>query len=378
MKVLVAFLGKGNYREVTYRIDGQEYRSSLSLWPIKEIFHPDRIYVVGTPDSRWDLLENEKCREVELRKVLIPSGRDQKELWEIIDRIGEAVEVDNSEVVFDITHCFRSIPLLVVVLIKYLKFFKQNVNIRSVYYGYLNEQTGESRIVDLAPFLELMDLIEAVHSFERFGDPEEISEIIKAKERIYKEKFPQSLRKMRKCLDQTGAVLKMTYITKINDVAEELSSLIKDSSFIDDVKSYLKPLIYTLGRFEKTADRFMLESDWQAQLELASWYNENRHPSQALLALREAIVTYGCLQKGLDPYKADDRDLVENEYNSEKKTSSKPIHKLWNKVTDYRNRTAHGLTGRDQKIDPEAAKKRVSDFIKEAREILGANHDYNN
>lgn len=373
MKILVSFLGKGNYREAVYRIDGHEYPSKLSIWAIKEAFSPEKIYVIGTKDSRWDLLQEQSLKDIE--RITIPPGRNEKELWEIIDIISREVALENSEVIFDITHCFRSIPLFLVVLIKFLKFFSKNVKIDKILYGYLDESSRESMIVDLAPLVELLELIDAVNSFERYGDPEDICYLISEKGKKYRQEFPKSLREINRLLSEMGAVIKMTYVPRLNLVAEKMDNALQkleEEQVRNEINIYFKSLTYMFDRFRRMARRFKIDQDWLAQLEVARWYNENRHPSQALLTLREALITYGCSRENKDPYVHKNREAIEDEYNDKRMNSNEPIHKLWNKVIDYRNKTAHILTGVASKIDPESAIDKVGKLIKEAFEILGA------
>lgn len=372
-KFLVSFLGKGNYREVVYRIDGHEYHSKLSIWAIKKAFSPEKIYVIGTKDSRWDLLQELNLKDV--KQIIIPPGRNEKELWEIIDIISHEVALESSDVIFDITHCFRSIPLFLVVLIKFLKFFNNNVDIDKILYGYLDESSRESMIVDLAPLVELLVLIDAVNSFERYGDPQDICFLISNKEKKYREEFPRSLREIKKLLIELGAIIKMTYVPRLNKVAEKMDEVLQkleEEQARNEVNIYFKSLSYMFDRFKMMARRFKIDQDWQAQLEVARWYNENRHPSQALLTLREALITYGCSRENKDPYKPENRAQVEDEYNRKRMHSDEPIYKLWNKVIDYRNKTAHILTIESSKIKPETAIEKVGNLIKEAFEILGA------
>lgn len=373
MKILVSFLGKGNYREVVYRIDDQEYPSKLSIWAIKEAFAPEKIYVIGTKDSSWDLLQEQRLSDIE--SIKIPPGRNEKELWEIIDIISREVALENSEVIFDITHCFRSIPLFLVVLIKFLKVFSKNVKIDKILYGYLDEYSRESMIVDLAPLVELLELIDAVNSFERYGDPEDICHLISEKEKKYRKEFPKSLREINRLLSEMGAVIKMTYVPRLNSVAGKLGNSLQkleEEQVRNEINAYFKSLTYMFDRFKIMARRFKIDQDWLAQLEVAKWYNENRHPSQALLTLREAIITYGCSRENKDPYKYENREQIEERYNKKRMNSDEPIHKLWNKVIDYRNKTAHILTGTASTINPGSAIEKVGKLIEEAVQILGA------
>lgn len=378
MKTLISFLGKGDYREVTYKLDGLEFKSKLSIGPIKEHFGPDQIYIVGTEESRWDLLTN-----IEYKKIIIPSGRDEVELWQIFDIMAQSLQTlpkedgqgqSKNELIFDITHCFRSVPFFVVILARFIEFINKDVLIHNIFYGFIDNQTMESKIVDLAPLLDLLGFINSLNSLEKYGDPEDISELLSQKGRKLwesKQVLPPSLKKLEKTLNTLTATTKMTYIPQLSQIAEDLDSLLKDPALISEARTYFRPLLYMTDRLERMAQRFKISPEWRAELEIARWYNDNRHPSQALLVLREAIITHVCMEKGLDPYDGEKREQVETELNTERMTKKEPLIKLWDSVAQYRNKTAHALTKKNtQEINPEKAQRRVQNFIEEAENIL--------
>ncbi len=378
MKTLISFLGKGDYREVTYKLDGLEFKSKLSIGPIKERFGPDHIYIVGTEESRWDLLTN-----IEYKKIIIPSGRDEVELWQIFDIMAQSLQTlpkedgqgqSKNKLIFDITHCFRSVPFFVVILARFIEFINKDVLIHNIFYGFIDNQTMESKIVDLAPLLDLLGFINSLNSLEKYGDPEDISELLSQKGRKLwesKQVLPPSLKKLEKTLNTLTAITKMTYVPQLNQIAENLDSLLKDPALISEARTYFRPLLYMTDRLERMAQRFKISPEWRAELEIARWYNDNRHPSQALLVLREAIITYVCMEKGLDPYEGEKREQVETKLNAERMINKEPIYNLWDSVAQYRNKTAHALTKKNtQEINPEKAQRRVQDFIEKAENIL--------
>lgn len=363
---LISFLGSGKYEEVTYYLEGHKIISNLSIYPIIQTYGPQKIYVIGTKDSNWALLQG-----IEYRKIEIPSGRDEKELWEIFGLTVEGLDqLENTSVIFDITHCFRSIPFFAVLLAKFLRFIKKSVDIQNIFYGFLDNQTKESRIVDLAPLLELLDLIDGLNSLEKYGDLKDISRLLEIKQRKLRQNFPASLSRIKKILDRLTAITEMTYIPQLNEIAENLDSSLQDKALLDDIRLHFKPLFYLIPRLQELATRFKVTPAWKAQLEISRWYNENRHPSQALLVLREAIITYICSKKNLDPYDNNQRNEIERELNDNRTNPRNKIDQLWDKIIQLRNKTAHALMNKNINIDPSKARDRVDELIKEAEELL--------
>ena len=80
----------------------------------------------------------EKClSEIKLpcpvTRVEIPEGKSEAEIWEIFNIVFGSLERED-EVVFDITHAFRSIPMLAIVILNYAKMMKK-VTLSGIYYG---------------------------------------------------------------------------------------------------------------------------------------------------------------------------------------------------------------------------------------------------
>ena len=86
----------------------------------------------------------------EVKDIKIPNGDYEEEIWEIFESVYNVLK-DGDEVYFDITHAFRSIPMLVMVLINYAKFLK-NIKVKSITYGNWEARDSEN-------FAPIMDLI---------------------------------------------------------------------------------------------------------------------------------------------------------------------------------------------------------------------------
>lgn len=71
-------------------------------------------------------------------EIQILEGRTEKELWKIYDEIFHVID-DRENVVFDITHGLRSIPLQALVALNCAKVIK-NINIVGIYYGAYERQ----------------------------------------------------------------------------------------------------------------------------------------------------------------------------------------------------------------------------------------------
>ena len=111
---------------------------------------------------------------------VIPDGRSEEEIWELF-RIIEAEIPVEGEVFVDITHSFRSLPMLVMVALNYAKTTKR-IRIGGIFYGALevlgdittvSMMPTEERLVpifDLSAFDQLLDWAVGIDRFISSGD----------------------------------------------------------------------------------------------------------------------------------------------------------------------------------------------------------------
>lgn len=115
-----------------------------------------------------------------LEQVAIPEGRTIEEIWQIFQIIYDKLQEGN-RVICDITHAFRSLPMLVLTVLNYARTMKQ-VTTEGIYYGAfevlgmpaqvknLPLEQRRAPIFDLTPFAALLDWTTAVDRFLAAGD----------------------------------------------------------------------------------------------------------------------------------------------------------------------------------------------------------------
>lgn len=91
-------------------------------------------------------------------------------MWNVFGRIYDKLE-NNDLLYFDLTHAFRYLPMLVLVLGQYARHLKK-VTIKSVTYGNYEARGGNSDvapIADLMPLVTLLDYTQAAANFGEYG-----------------------------------------------------------------------------------------------------------------------------------------------------------------------------------------------------------------
>lgn len=115
---------------------------------------------------------------VHVNAVAIVDGKDESEMWEIFKTVYDLLK-DEDEVYFDLTHAFRYLPMLVLVLGNYAKFLK-NITVKGISYGNYESRTDdEAPIVDLLPLSVLQNWTHAAADFLENGSVSRLVELSK-------------------------------------------------------------------------------------------------------------------------------------------------------------------------------------------------------
>ncbi|MCS6859773.1 MAG: TIGR02221 family CRISPR-associated protein, partial [Abditibacteriales bacterium] len=181
---LLTFLGVGKYTSVRYVWGDKEWETDLFPEALTRWLNPSQVLVLLTEEARqhthWANLQERLSSQVTLTPVDIPSGRSETELWDIFARLTECLN-EGDKVVFDVTHAFRSIPILCLLAVAYLRVAK-SVNLQAILYGAYEAKDKNNRapVFDLTPFLSLLDWVTATDKFVKTGDARELANLLKA------------------------------------------------------------------------------------------------------------------------------------------------------------------------------------------------------
>lgn len=371
-KVLIAFLGKNNYAETNYILDDRLYSERLAFRAIHTHFSPvDETYVIGTKESRWEMLDN-----FPHKPVFIPYGKNQSDFWETFDILRENIDVQNSEVIFDFTHGFRVLPLFSAIYVRFLGYIEPTAHFSHIYYGSYEQGQKETPIVDLSPFLDLLDWIDAANDLIKYGEFESLSQKVKkAYTRARKENHPSKPNVMGTFSNRLDTMSRMLRLTNTPMLAKEskdvYTMIINDTALKDELNTFVKPFGMLLGKLSENMSIFIKPTLWESHLAVAKWYYENRRYTQSLLVLREAIITYNCEETGCDVYDLDERERIKNHLNDNRTKSSNEIYKVWNKVINLRNSVGHAfMKQKDDMSTPARITGKIDGLIRDTYNIF--------
>lgn len=326
-QVLISFIGLGNYVECPYVYNGQTVKTHLFEYALATFYRGslDRVILFHTeksltakhrdqpPDSPTYI---EQLNSLHLAAGLpepvarqIPDGKNEDELWKIFE--GMAAELKpGDEVIFDVTHAFRSIPILALLVISLLRETK-GVKLKALVYGAweARNENGEAPVFDLLPFVGLLDWLAAARQFKSTGNAAALSKLLEENgDRNLAEKIgllSESLRLMR-----PGLVM---------ELSAAVGHQARNETAIRFIKS--KPVLDLLESIGETYSGLGLKS-WKIEREqfliklltLARWYLERGLFVQALSSIREFIPTLVCYKMGLDFFKRDDNRMLAEAY----------------------------------------------------------------
>lgn len=124
---------------------------------------------VGLHEALLDM--NLQCQ---IEDIDIPDGGDEDEMWTIFTTVFNELK-QHDELYIDLTHSFRYLPMLVLVLVDYAKLLK-DVTVKSITYGNweARDEDDKAPIVNLLPLIALQNWTSSASELIRNGYPEAV------------------------------------------------------------------------------------------------------------------------------------------------------------------------------------------------------------
>lgn len=208
MTTLISFLGGGkqgdSYRTTDYKFsDGTIYKDERYFGMVlaKEV-KPDRLILLGTSGSMWDVFFEAGLEDhleawgtlsdavqtdsvtiaqlqpfeqfltdklnIQVTCQLIDYAKDAAGQVSILKKLDELLS-ESEQVVMDVTHGFRHLPLIALVAARYLQVTK-SVHIQHIYYGFHSNESKVSEVLELRGLLDMLDWVSALETFDKDGD----------------------------------------------------------------------------------------------------------------------------------------------------------------------------------------------------------------
>lgn len=348
-KVFISVLGTGFYKPCRYtrgEFKSTETRfiqqATLEYLNVSEWCPDDAFLFLLTERARttnWNkkigarvntLTKKEECY-LGLEKILsdmtlpsgptaisIPDGKDEDEMWEIFSILFKALK-EGDELYIDLTHSFRYLPMLVLVLSNYAKFLL-NAKVKSLSYGnfeVLDVATNEAPIVDLLPLSALQDWTFAAGQYLDSGyvdrlvnlSNNEIKPILRDTEG--KDAGASSLRCVAKAL--SNVVDERITCRGLDIIGSKEFSLLK-KSLTQCGDTFVQPLNPILDKIRESLDGFDEKENINNAYFAAVWCYENGQYQQSATLLQEYVITSQCKQCGYDVLDDNKRKLISSAF----------------------------------------------------------------
>lgn len=335
----LSFLGVNDYKECAYKFgDTKEsyctkfIQEAILKLACKDWTKEDTAVIFITEKAKklnWYNEEDDRRRlktileklNINIKGVSIPEGKTEEEIWEIFHIVTNEIE-DGDEIVFDITHSFRSIPMLALVILNYAKVTK-NANLLGIYYGAFDskDENDVAPIFDLTPLDEMLTWSQAVNVFLKYGISGPLKDISTRQLRPHL-RSEQWARDTRQFIDSINNLTMCLYTCRGRAISGKGSARKSISAAVDlahenfrqmksmDEAKKLKPLIPLMDKIEKRLELFDGSDNLSVGIAAVKWSIENNLIQQAYTALDETIKTYTCERFSLDSSNYDNREEI--------------------------------------------------------------------
>lgn len=330
MKTFISFLGTGLYGECVYTkgvFKSTKTRfiqeATLDYLQVNQWQHNDKIVILLTDMARknnWDekivsrknfatgnnepyiglekiLKDKNYCAEI--KGVNIEDGKNEDSMWAIFSCIFNEIR-NGDDLYFDLTHSFRYLPMLMLVLGNYSKFIK-NTNIIHISYGnYEARLNSEAPIIDLMPLSLLQDWTDASDNFITSGSALKLYNLVDRQNRTARgtDTKINNIRQVVKNLDDL--------LQEINTCQGRLlynaEQIIKIKSSIEKTKEKEMPIVFypLLDKIEQNFESLSLTPSWENVLNASIWCFNHQLYQQSITLLRETSITVLCTALRID------------------------------------------------------------------------------
>jgi CRISPR-associated DxTHG motif protein len=294
MKV-ISFLGTAGYKTTTYVWGDREHATQFFPAAVAHMLKPDKLLICATPTVQQHKNLGELTGQLDAARVAwqvvpIPEGHSETDLWAIFDALTAAVD-QGETVTFDVTHSFRSLPILAFLAVAYLKVAKQ-VKVERVLYGAWearDDATNRSPVFDLTPFVSLLDWLTATDQFVQTGDARRLAGLLDPQGKG-KGAAAQASRK----LSEVSLAAFLCQPFTLMREARALDQVLQDAE--PELAQMARPfgvlreqITGTFGAF--SADSRDAPASLRAQFRLIEWYYANNQLIQAMTLAREWLIS---------------------------------------------------------------------------------------
>lgn len=252
--------------------------------------------------------------------IAIPDGKDQSEMWQIFETAFNLLE-EGDELYLDLTHSFRYLPMLMLVLGNYSKFLK-HVEVSAITYGNYearDEATNKAPIVDLLPLSSLQDWTFATADFLKNGYADRLVELSNKELRPllkYAENIEdENIQRLRALIAHIESFTSEMLICRGMKVVESKSAeAIRND--IQNLKEIVIPQLEpVLHDITKSVNDFSSLSGVLNLFHAIDWCYNHHLYQQSTTFLEEGVISFFCLRHNIPLDCRKKRELITSAFN---------------------------------------------------------------
>ncbi len=305
-RVFLSFLGTGNYREGIYEEEGKMSKNVCFVQnAIIELSNNefDEVYIFCTEGAKEKHLESlKKEGGYKLKEVIIKEGKTEEEIWSIFQTIYDILLIGD-EITFDVTHSYRFLPMLGLLLLQHAKFLKE-VKVKKLCYGAFEmqyEKDGKkvSPIMDFTNFSVLQDWSLSGNTFIKTGVAEEFSKLATEEFSPKSDNVNHEKLNLKNISNELGKIASDIYTVRGINIVEgdKIKKIRKD---IDILKRELyPPFSLIINKVEKDIEKFKEKNTFNV-LHTVEWCIKKGLYQQGITMLQEGLITILLEKVGLE------------------------------------------------------------------------------
>jgi CRISPR-associated DxTHG motif protein len=407
---LLTFLGTADYKPVSYCWQDKIFDSRYAPAASCHFLSPEVLTVFLSEDAQEKVYPDFKAqipKNVQLQPVAVPWGRNEAELWQIFDQVSQSVQ-PGEEVAFDITHGFRSYPLVGLLAAAFLR-SGLGVDLKAVLYGAYdardtNFEPPRVPVFDLSPMLSLLEWADASDRFNRTGDSRYLASLVRQQrkglalqaqgnhDRLDEAGWLGNLANALTDISQSLQLIRPVHVMQsaaglADQITKALPALARSpesrpfSLLLDSIDQAYAPL----GMDVPLGEDLQTES-LEHQRRIIRWYVDHEHWVQAVTLAREWLISWAIVRSGEHDFtQFKRREQQQDALNSEaerlqnEKSAYKPaillnmpnvkdIIDLWGSLREARNDIDHAGM-RDDPLEAKDLITRIQGFIQKLEQL---------
>jgi len=383
--IILSFLGTGNYESTKYKTFTGIYEGNYFIEILNRTYCPEKIYIAVTKESK--LKHSDQLSKIlNFEELNIPSGKSEEEIWEMFELITDSIP-EESELIIDVTHGFRSQPMIALAAAIYLRTVK-NIKILDILYGAFDAKDDENvaPVFSLMLFLELIDWSKATDSLIKDNNAAYLKNLLTSiqsktytNNEDYKARGLFGIGKiLNNILNSVSVVRPEEFIKYSNELPIIIDNVQKDIdniAKIKPIKTILEILKNSFKNFYNQEENIYTNHGIILQSRLIEYCISSKQYQQAITLSRELLVTFLCKERNEDPSIKDSRSKIETELSEDSiryQNKEKPekieieVLKLWIEISEIRNDVNHAGMGRNAK----PGNSIIENIVKLSKEIV--------